>query len=256
MKKSAPLIVLALLALIATLVMLNSRQDEPMGDQTAEPGPAASRELSGRQATSASSSRDNTRAPQDGTTRSTDPSKPSGSAPLPQDLHSSLVTAELKEGETLVMGGYRKPNGSHEFILVTPRNVDIKGYEGMIQLQARIFSLEPEHLEQSGLAGLATDKRNADGKSEVWKLEERKDSLQNAGQIINFQQPVNEETITRFRGYSACRGMRRINQPHIFQSCHNIANCGRANVETGLFSKILRAYRLCITSIRIDQQAE
>ena len=101
----------------------------------------------------------------------------------PENLHSALVTAELEEGETLVMGGYRKPDGSHEFILISPQRVAIEGQESQIQLQSRVLSYAPEHLERNGLTGLATDKRNADGKSKIWRLEERTNSLQQASQF-------------------------------------------------------------------------
>ncbi len=114
---------------------------------------------------------------------SSDKARLATSLPLPEDLHSSLVTAEIEVGETLVMGGYRKPDGSHEFILITPKTVAIEGQDSLIQLESRVLSYDPEHLEQNGLAGMATEKRNADGRSQVWRLEERSGSLQQAKQF-------------------------------------------------------------------------
>ena len=90
------------------------------------------------------------------------------SKPLHEDILSSTVNAEIREGETLVTGGYMTANGKHELTLLTPRSVVLEDGRKGIEVEAHILSVGTEFTKAHGLDKLVTNARNTLQHAEAW----------------------------------------------------------------------------------------
>ena len=93
-----------------------------------------------------------------------------------------MVSADIKAGETLVMGGYRTPDGKHEFTLLTPSVITGPDGEEQIILNSRMLSVGPEFAKESGMDSLTTPKRTADGRAEAWSQSSLRSTMESASQ--------------------------------------------------------------------------
>ena len=90
------------------------------------------------------------------------------SKPLHEDILSSTVNAEIREGETLVTGGYMTANGNHELTLLTPRSVVLEDGRKVIEVEAHVLSVGAEFTKAHGLDKLVTNARNTLQHAEAW----------------------------------------------------------------------------------------
>ena len=77
--------------------------------------------------------------------------------------------------------------------------------------------------------------------------------LRGFGQVVDFEQAVDEKPVAGYRGNPPGRGMRRIDETHVFQPGHDIADRRRADIEARHLRQALGADRLRVARIRIDQ---
>ena len=90
------------------------------------------------------------------------------SKPLHEDILTSTVNATIRQGETLVTGGYMTADGNYELTLLTPRSVFIEGGREAIEVEAHILSVGPEFTKAQGLENLLTNARNTLQHAEAW----------------------------------------------------------------------------------------
>lgn len=92
--------------------------------------------------------------------------------PKPATSFSSTVTAEIQAGETLVMGGYRTPDGNHEFTMLTPTLVTMEDGSQRISMASKALSISPDLARKLGLDTLTTGYATADQHAEAWSQAE------------------------------------------------------------------------------------
>lgn len=91
--------------------------------------------------------------------------------PLTKDMLSSTVRAELSPDETLVTGGYKRPDGNYEFAFLTPSSVTLSDGSQAVRVQSSILIAGPQVVKENGLDSLATNARNTLQHAEAWEQE-------------------------------------------------------------------------------------
>lgn len=91
------------------------------------------------------------------------------SAPLVEDMASTMFHADIKEGQSLVTGGYQTADGKNQFTILKPSVVrDSNGHE-QIQIDSKLIAVSQDDTRQSGLDTLATNARNTLQHAESWE---------------------------------------------------------------------------------------
>lgn len=98
------------------------------------------------------------------------------------EVFSATVDAEIKPGETLVMGGYRTPDGNHEFTLLKPELVTLEDGSKAIKLRPLALSIGEGFALESGMNSLTTKAPIADQNAEAWQQEDVHTTLRSASQ--------------------------------------------------------------------------
>ena len=94
------------------------------------------------------------------------------SRPLNEHILSSQVNVEIFEGESLVTGGYQRPDGLYELTFLTPRNLMLENDSEAIEVESQIVSIDPGFVQAHGLQTLATNARNTLQHAEAWQSED------------------------------------------------------------------------------------
>ena len=94
------------------------------------------------------------------------------SRPLNEHILSSQVNAEIFEGESLVTGGYQRPDGLYELTFLTPRSLMLENDSQAIEVESQIVSINPGFVQAHGLQTLATNARNTLQHAEAWQSED------------------------------------------------------------------------------------
>lgn len=102
--------------------------------------------------------------------------------PLEQDVLSSTVNAEIKPGETLVTGGYRRTDGNYEMTLLTPRSVTLEEGREAIEMDGKVLSVGSEFVGAHGLEALATNATNTLQHGGAWMQEDVAGALRAASE--------------------------------------------------------------------------
>lgn len=99
------------------------------------------------------------------------------SRPLRVDMASATVSATLKNGESLVTGGYQTRDGNYELTFLTPNSIRMADGREAIEIRGQILSLSPEAIASSGLETMATNARNTIQHAEAWGQDEMEGTL-------------------------------------------------------------------------------
>ena len=94
------------------------------------------------------------------------------SRPLNEHILSSQANVEIFEGESLVTGGYQRPDGLYELTFLTPRNFMLENDSEAIEVESHIVSIDPGFVQAHGLQTLATNARNTLQHAEAWQSED------------------------------------------------------------------------------------
>jgi hypothetical protein len=87
----------------------------------------------------------------------------------------------------MVTGGYRKADGSREFIVIKPLLVDNGGKQFLISTS--IFKMTAAGLEPMGLKSLVTNEEKNEQNAEVWAPEEVEALLRNQVELEMISRP-------------------------------------------------------------------
>jgi hypothetical protein len=91
------------------------------------------------------------------------------SAPLVEDMASTMFNADIKEGQSLVTGGYQTADGRNQFTILKPSVIrDSNGHE-LIQIDSKLIAVSQDDTGQSGLDSLATNAKNTLQHAESWE---------------------------------------------------------------------------------------
>ena len=179
MKKAAPIILLFILTLLALLIF-RQRKDSDIRGTHQEPTPKSNVGSVTQQDKTTRPTKGDTPTHEAGTSAKARPPKPSAVAK--DEIFTASVHAEIEAGETLVMGGYRKPDGSHEFTFLTPTVVTLEDGRELIQLRSRVLAVGPEFAKSSGMDSLATPAPNTEDSSEAWSQADTLATLRSASE--------------------------------------------------------------------------
>lgn len=94
------------------------------------------------------------------------------SGPEQREVLSSAVDAVIGPDETLVMGGYRTPDGRHELTLLTPRRVTLDDGREAFEVKGMVIIVSPEFVEAHQLGTLATSDKHSRQRAEAWGRQE------------------------------------------------------------------------------------
>lgn len=197
MRKSAPTIAFVILCLIAAWVIFKAREDQIGVDHKGNPEtPGRLDTPTGNPATTSNKGGIHSAFNQDPASRTKSLSAPPFQTD-PEKLYSALVTADIKAGETLVMGGYRTPDGKHEFTLLTPSIITTPDGEEQIMLKSNMLSIGPEFAKESGMDSLTTPERTADGRAEAWNRSSLQSTMTSASQWDDTRIKASPSIISR-----------------------------------------------------------
>lgn len=119
--------------------------------------------------------------------------------PKNAEKFSSTVHAEIRQGETLVLGGYQLPDGSHEFTMLTPSLETMEDGSQMISIQSKTLTISPDFARQSGMDTLTTRYPTADQHAEAWSEEDMRSTLLGAS-TANGTNLMNAPRVTAVPG--------------------------------------------------------
>lgn len=91
------------------------------------------------------------------------------SAPLAEDMASTMFHADIPEGQSLVTGGYQTADGRNQFTILKPQRINGKNGQEMIRIDSKMIAMSPQDTTQSGLDSLATKARNTLQHAESWE---------------------------------------------------------------------------------------
>jgi len=75
----------------------------------------------------------------------------------PVETYTATLRATLAPQQTLVVGGWKMPNGNRSIVLVEPAIQNSPGEAAQVIIQAKIVELTEQALSSIGLGGLSTD---------------------------------------------------------------------------------------------------
>lgn len=96
----------------------------------------------------------------------------SGGAKSAPKSFGARISGEVQAGETLVMGGYRLPDGTHAFTFITPSSVRMEDGSEAIVLKTRAMATTPDQARSLGMDSLVTQDSTADHQAEAWSAQE------------------------------------------------------------------------------------
>jgi transcription elongation GreA/GreB family factor len=91
------------------------------------------------------------------------------SAPLVEDMASTMFNADIKKGQSLVTGGYQTADGRNQFTILKPTVVRDSNGNELIQIDSKLIAVSPDDTVQSGLNSLATNAKNTLQHAESWE---------------------------------------------------------------------------------------
>ena len=91
------------------------------------------------------------------------------SAPLAQDMASTMFKAEVKPGQSIVTGGYKTPDGRNQFTVLKPQLIRDASGQDSIRIDANIIGMGAEDITATGLDSLATNAKNTLQHAETWE---------------------------------------------------------------------------------------
>lgn len=91
------------------------------------------------------------------------------SAPLLGDMASTMFNADVKNGQSVVTGGYRTADGRNQFTILKPRVVMDRNGGKQIEIDSNLIALSQQDTQQSGLDSLATNAKNTLQHAESWE---------------------------------------------------------------------------------------
>jgi hypothetical protein len=106
------------------------------------------------------------------------------SAPLAEDMASTMFNAEIKEGQSLVTGGYQTADGKNQFTILKPSVIRTPNGSQQIQIASKLIALSQDDTKNTGLDTLATNAKNTLQHAESW---EESDVSSTMEQIQNSQ---------------------------------------------------------------------
>jgi len=103
------------------------------------------------------------------------------SRPLQENVSSAAASVEIKEGETLLIGGYPVGEANHEFAFITPSKIENGNGEEAVKLEAKFVELSPDFIDENEMGSIATNAKNTLQHAEAWMSEDAGDVLEAAG---------------------------------------------------------------------------
>ena len=91
------------------------------------------------------------------------------SRPMVEDMASTMFSAELTQGQSIVTGGFPTSDGRSQFTILTPEKIRLANGTEAFQINAKIMALDSEKTLSSGLDSLATKARNTLQHAEAWE---------------------------------------------------------------------------------------
>jgi len=91
------------------------------------------------------------------------------SAPLVEDMASTMFNAEIKEGKSLVTGGYQTADGKNQFTILKPSVIRTPNGSQQIQIASKLIALSQDDTKNTGLDTLATNAKNTLQHAESWE---------------------------------------------------------------------------------------
>jgi hypothetical protein len=88
------------------------------------------------------------------------------------DVIRSQVRAMVPVGQSMVTGGHRLADGSHEFAVITPKWMETPNGSKMIEMEVELLKLDAAALMAAGLETLVSGERKSEQNAEVWTPEE------------------------------------------------------------------------------------
>lgn len=91
------------------------------------------------------------------------------SAPLAGDMASTMFQAEVKDGQSVVTGGYQTADGRSQFTILKPSPIrDSKGGT-QILIDSKLIAVSQDDIVRTGLTTLATNAKNTLQHAESWE---------------------------------------------------------------------------------------
>lgn len=90
---------------------------------------------------------------------------------LPEVIRSR-VRAVVPVGQSMVTGGHRLEDGSHEFAVITPKWMETPGGQKLVEMEVELIRLDAAGVNSAGLDTLVTGERKSEQNAEVWTPEE------------------------------------------------------------------------------------
>lgn len=91
------------------------------------------------------------------------------SGPLVEDMASTMFHADIKEGQSLVTGGYQTADGKNQFTILKPSVIRTPNGQQHIQIDSKLIAVSQEDAMKSGLDTLATSAKNTLQHAESWE---------------------------------------------------------------------------------------
>lgn len=116
------------------------------------------------------------------------------------EVTNSVVHARVPVGHSVVMGGYPRPGGLREFVILTPKVV--KGDKGnQVHILIQKYVLNPDGLRCSGLDSLVTDKKKTRQHAESWSPENLESTFSSLSEGIDPAPSAYKELLAETGGY-------------------------------------------------------
>ena len=90
------------------------------------------------------------------------------SAPLSQDMASTMFKTEVMPGQSIVTGGYKTPEDRSQFTILKPEIINRNGHDS-IRIAAKIIDMGAEDIVATGMDSLATNAKNTLQHAETWE---------------------------------------------------------------------------------------
>ena len=170
---------LLLLVLLVTTGVWPALRGGPAGAGTPAADPAAGARVKSRSAASPGDATPGSagpakasdrRAKEGESSRTSAPEQPiDGDSP---DVIRARTRASVPAGHSMVTGGHRLEDGSHEFAVITPKWLEIPEGSKQVEIEVELLNLDAAGLTAAGLDTLVTPDRKSEQNAEVWTPEE------------------------------------------------------------------------------------
>lgn len=91
------------------------------------------------------------------------------SAPLAADMSSTMFNADIKNGQSVVTGGYQTADGRNQFTILKPSVISGANGSKQIRIDSNLIAMSRNDTRQSGLDSLATNAKNTLQHAESWE---------------------------------------------------------------------------------------